>query len=287
MERRPRSHEGRRALALALPGIAWLTLFFLLPLVFVVVASVLTDGTGASVVLPFTLEHYEYLTGRGVRLITRRTLGFAVSTTLICLLLGFPLALYIARRESPRVRLILLFLVLLPFWTNFLVRTYALITLLQREGLVNEILLRLGVVSEPVRLLFTEGAVILGLVYGYLPFMVLPVYAAVERLDRRFVEAAHDLGANDWTAFWRVVVPLTLPGVVAGTMLVFIPAFGAFITPDLMGGTDGFMLGNLIQRQLGGRGNIPRGAAMSVVMLVIVFAGALVAARWGRGEAGR
>jgi ABC-type sugar transport system permease subunit len=143
------------------------------------------------------------------------------------------------------------------------------------------LLVRWGILQEGVQLLFTPAAVVLGLVYGYLPFMVLPIYAAVERLDRRFVEAAHDLGANDWRAFWRVIWPLTLPGVVAGSMLVFIPAIGAFVTPDLMGGTGGLMIGNLVQSQFRGRGNVPLGSAISMVLLVIVFVGVLVYGRWG------
>ncbi|HLU83032.1 MAG TPA: ABC transporter permease, partial [Trueperaceae bacterium] len=143
---------------------------------------------------------------------------------------------------------------------------------------------RLGFITEPLQLLFTSGAVLVGLVYGYLPFMILPIYASVERLDMRFVEAAHDLGANDWRSFWRVIFPLTLPGVVAGCILVFIPAIGAFVTPDLMGGTRGLMIGNLIQSQYGGRGNIPLGSAISMVLLVVVFVGVLVYTRWGQQE---
>jgi spermidine/putrescine transport system permease protein len=259
---------------------AWLVLFFLLPLLFVGIASFMTRGAGGQPIQPWTVEHYQR-TFDVFGPVIWRTLGFAALTTVLCLLVGYPTAMYIASRQRPAVRLVLLFLVLLPFWTNFLVRTYALITIVQREGLLNEWLVRLGIVQDPVQMLFTPTAVVLGLVYGYLPFMVLPIYAAVERLDRRYVEAANDLGANDWRAFWRVVWPLTLPGVVAGSMLVFIPAIGAFVTPDLMGGTGGLMIGNLVQSQFRGRGNVPLGSAISMVLLVIVFVGVLVYARWG------
>ncbi len=275
-----RDAANRRAAFLAAPAIVYLIVFFLLPLVFVVSASLMTRGAGGQAVLPLTWDQYER-TFTVFTPVIWRTLGFAVVTTVLCLLVGYPTALFIARRRRPSVRLLLLFLVLLPFWTNFLVRTYALITIVQREGLLNELLLRLGLLAEPATLLFTPGAVVLGLVYGYLPFMVLPIYAAVERLDPRFVEAAHDLGANDWRAFWRVAWPLTLPGVVAGSMLVFIPAVGAFVTPDLMGGTRGLMIGNLVQSQFGGRGNVPLGSAISVVLLVFVFVGVLVYTRFG------
>ncbi len=272
-----------RAALLAAPASLWLIVFFLLPLAFVLTASFLTRGGGGLPVPPVTLEQYER-TFAVFGPVIWRTLGFALVTTALCLAVGYPTALFIARRRRPSVRMLLLFLVLLPFWTNFLVRTYALITIVQREGLLNQLLLRLGAIAEPVQMLFTQGAVVLGLVYGYLPFMVLPIYAAVERLDRRYVEAAHDLGANDWRAFWRVVWPLTLPGVVAGAMLVFIPAVGAFVTPDLMGGTRGLMIGNLVQSQFGGRGNVPLGSAISMVLLVFVFVGVLVYTRFGEQE---
>ena len=272
--------EARRSFGLALPGIAWLVIFFLLPILFVLVASFLSRGNGGVPILPPTLEHYER-TFDVFGIIVWRSLWFALLTTAVCLVIGYPVAWFIARRRSPTLRMVLLFLVLLPFWTNFLVRTYALITILQTEGLLNGVLLWLGAISEPLRLMFTEGAVLLGLVYGYLPFMILPVYAAVERLDVRFVEAALDLGANDWRAFWRVIFPLTLPGVVAGSMLVFIPSIGSFVTPDLMGGTSGLMIGNLVQSQFSGRGNMPLGSAISVVLLLLVFVGVLIYTRYG------
>ncbi len=278
-----RQRDARRALALAGPAIFWLVVFFLLPVVFVAVASVLSRGLGGVPRLPLTAAQY-VRTFDVFAPVIWRSLWVALMTTVLCLLVGYPLAFFISRRSSPRLRLVLLFLVLLPFWTNFLVRTYALITILQKEGLLNALLQRIGLITEPLQLLYTPGAVMVGLVYGYLPFMVLPVYASVERLDLRFVEAAFDLGANDWSAFWRVIVPLTLPGVIAGSILVFIPAIGAFVTPDLMGGTRGLMIGNLIQGQFRGRGNIPLGSAISMVLLVLVFVGVLVYTRWGQGE---
>jgi spermidine/putrescine transport system permease protein len=265
---------------LAAPAALWLIVFFLLPLVFVAVASFLTRAPNGLPTAPFTLAHYE----RTVTVfspVLLRTIAFASISTLLTLLIAYPTAAFVASRRRAWVKAALLFAVLLPFWTNFLVRTYALVTLLQREGWINALLLRLGIVSDPVQMLFTPGAVIAGLVYGYLPFMVLPIYAAIERLDRRLVEAAHDLGANAFQTFWRVIWPLTLPGVIAGTMLVFIPAIGAFVTPDLMGGTSGLMIGNLVQSQFRGRGNVPLGAAMSMIMLVAVFVGVWIQGRWG------
>lgn len=280
---RARKTGVRGSLLLAAPGLFWLFVFFLLPLLFVLGASFLSRGPGGQPVPPWTLEQYERTFGVFWPVVWR-TLTFSGATTLLCLLLGFPTAFYIGTRENPRLRQLLLFLVLLPFWTNFLVRTYALQTILGREGPINALLQGWGLIAEPWALLNTPGAVMLGLVYGYLPFMVLPIYAAVERLDFRFVEAAHDLGANDWHAFWRVVLPLTLPGVVAGAMLVFIPTIGAFVTPDLLGGTRGLMIGNLIQGQFRGRGNIPLGSAVSVVLMGIVLVGLLVYSRFGTDD---
>src|SRR5262249_33668887 len=152
----------------------------------------------------------------------------------------------------------------------FLVRTYAWRVLLGNDGTINGVLENLGIITQPLALINTRFAVIIGLIYGELPFMVLPIYTSIERFDFRLVEAAHDLGANDWKAFWRVVLPLTMPGVLAGCILVFIPSIGAFITPDLLGGTQGLMIGNLINQEFHGTGNWPLGSAASVVMMGLV-----------------
>ena len=166
---------------------------------------------------------------------------------MLCLFLGFPLALYIAR--SARHKTLLLNLVMLPFWTSFLIRTYAWMFLLRDTGLVNTLLEGLHIVRAPLPLLFNDGAVVLGLVYGFLPFMVLPLYATLEKLDPALLDAAFDLGATPWVALWRVIVPLSKPGIAAGCVLVFIPCLGAYLTPDLMGGGKTVMLGNLVQSQ--------------------------------------
>jgi spermidine/putrescine transport system permease protein len=181
-----------------------------------------------------------------------------------------------------------MFLIILPFWTNFLVRTYALKTIIAPEGPLSGFLQSIGLISGLLDWLNTREAVILGLVYSYLPFMVLPIYASVERFDFHFVEAANDLGANDWKAFWRVVFPMTLPGVIAGFILVFIPTIGAFVTPDLLGGTQGLMISNLIQQNIRGAGaNYPRGSALSVVLMMIVTVGVTVYLRYGDRETSR
>lgn len=283
--RRGREGRGGRGspLRLLAPGTLWLVLFFLLPLLFVAVASFMTRGPGGQPVQPWTLDQYER-TFTTFGPVLWRSIRIALVATAFSLVLGYPVAFFISRRRNSGVRMLLLFLVLLPFWTNFLVRTYALITILQRDGLLNGVLQSLGVIAEPLQMLFTPGAVMVGLVYGYLPFMILPIYASVEALDFRYVEAANDLGANDLVTFFRVIFPLTLPGVIAGSILVFIPTIGAYVTPDLMGGTRGLMIGNLIQSQFGGRGNIPLGSAISMVLLAFVFIGVIIYGRYGQQE---
>jgi spermidine/putrescine transport system permease protein len=268
---------------LAVPALIWLVLFFIIPVLLVAVISMMTRGSGGSLELPLTFAHYQR-TFTTFGIVLQRSLGIALWTTIICLLLGYPLALFIRTRQSASVRRIALFLIILPFWTNFLVRTYAWRMLLGREGVINNFFQMFGLSSEPLQLLNTEFAVLVGLVYGFLPFMVLPIYASVERFDFHFLEAAFDLGANKWQAFLRVMLPMTLPGVLAGCALVFIPAIGAFVTPDLLGGRQGLMIGNLIQGQFGATGNLPLGAAMSMVMLSLVLIPLIIYVRTGREQ---
>ena len=253
------------------PGAAWLLLFFALPLLIVLLYSFFTRGPYGNVVYDFTLDNYVRLANPIYLQILLRSLWMAVTAMLISLLLGYPLAWFIVRQPS-RWRPLLLLLVIIPFWTNFLVRTYAIIVLLRTEGVINGLLQSWGVIEAPLDLLYNSGAVTLGLVYGYLPFMVLPIYASLEKLDPSLMEAAQDLGANAWRSFWRVMLPLTMPGVAAGSILVFIPAIGAFITPDLLGGAKVMMIGNLIDQQFLSARNWPFGAAVSIVLMLIVSA---------------
>jgi spermidine/putrescine transport system permease protein len=199
-------------------------------------------------------------------------------TTLLCLAIGFPTALYMARAPTHR-RNVLVLLVTIPFWTNLLVRNYAWILLLRNNGLLDQALMGTGLTTTPLGLLYTPTAVLLGLVYTFLPFMVLPLYASLEKLDWRLVEAASDLGAGPWRALWRVVLPLSLPGVAAGCLLVFVPGLGAYVTPELLGGGKTLMIGNLIQSQFGSARNWPFGAALAMALLGVVLI-ALAAYAW-------
>ena len=257
-------------LLLAIPTIAWLLVFFVLPLVIVLIVSFMSRGRGGVAVMPFTIGHYQRTLGI-FSIILWRSIGLAALSTIVCLVIGYPLAFFISTRRNRLFQQITLFLVILPFWTNFLIRTFAWRILLGEEGTINGLLTSVGLVGEPIQMLNTQFAVLVGLVYGFLPFMVLPIYASVERFNFRYVDAAHDLGANDLRTFVRVVLPLTLPGVLAGCALVFIPSVGAFVTPDLLGGTKGLMIGNLINNQFGGSGNMPLGSALSIVMMAVVM----------------
>lgn len=240
----------------------------LAPLAVVLAYSLLTRGVYGGVILPFTGENYSRLWDSLYLRILGRSFWIAGASTVFCLLLGFPLALFLAR--SPRKNLYLS-LVMLPFWTSFLVRTYAWMFLLRDTGLINSVLQNIGWIRDPLPLLYNDGAVIVGLVYAYLPFMVLPLYATLERLDPNLIEAAADLGARPAATLARVIVPLSAPGIRAGIVLVFIPCLGAFLTPDLLGGGKSVMIGNLIQNQFTTARDWPFGSALSLVLMALVM----------------
>jgi spermidine/putrescine transport system permease protein len=270
VERERQRRDRRNLIALLSPGMLWLVLFFALPLVVILLYSFMTNGPRGNIVWQPTLGNYVDLFTRSIYVNAYlRSIWISVLTTLICLLLGYPLALFIVR-QPPRWRTALLFLVLIPFWTNFLVRIYAWQIILSNNGLVNSGLAGLGLPT--LNLLNTEGATLLGLVYGELPFMVLPLYAALDRFDFTLIEAAADLGASRWRAFLRVMLPMTMPGVAAGSVLVFIPTIGQFVVSELLGGAKVDYLGNLIQRLFlrSNPPNWPLGSAMAMVMMLVL-----------------
>ena len=256
------------------PMLLWMGIFFIVPLLVVLAVSFAGRGTDGGVEWTFSLTNYAQLSDPLYLRIYGRSLALALATTTLCLLLGYPLAYSIARAPV-RWQGVWLLLVMIPFWTNFLVRTYAWMFILRTEGLMNQLLINLGVMSQPIELLYSDWAILIGLVYGYVPFMVLPLYAAMERLDSSVVEAAWDLYATGWSVFWRVVLPLTKPGVVAGCILVFIPSLGAFITPDLLGGAKTMMVGNLIQHEYLVVRDWPLGSAISFSLMALVLLGVL------------
>ncbi|GLK87403.1 ABC transporter permease [Pseudomonas turukhanskensis] len=292
-----RRQLGRRLL-LSAPAMLTLLVFMLLPLGIMFVVSILQSGDYGGVKWgEYSFEAYrnffyerdlddtlvfntDYLE------IFQRSFWLSILTTAGCLLIGFPTALYLAL-QTERKRNLLLFLVTVPFWTNLLVRAYAWMLLLRNGGLVDEGLQGLGITDTGLGLLYTNNAVIIGLLYTYLPFMVLPIYTSLEKMDWRLVEAAFDLGANRFHALKRIIVPLAMPGIVAGSILVFIPSLGNYIIPELLGGGKTLMIGNLIQLQFGSSHNWPLGAALSFALLSFVLLAMLVySVRFKPGNAG-
>jgi spermidine/putrescine transport system permease protein len=264
------------------PSWAVMLALFLAPLAIILAYSFLTRGTYGGISLPWTAESYRRLIDPIYLAILWRSFWIAGVSTVFCLAFGFPLALFISR--SGKRKDLYLSLVMLPFWTSFLVRTYAWMFLLRDTGLINTLLDKLGLIHGPLPLLYNDGAVILGLVYGYLPFMVLPLYATLERLDRNLLEASADLGARPWATLTHVMVPLCAPGVRAGAILVFIPCLGAYLTPDLLGGGKSIMIGNLIQNQFTTARDWPFGSAISLALMAVVML--LLAAFVRRGDEG-
>ncbi len=265
-----------QAWLLLLPITAWLTIFFLLPLLIVLAYSFMGRATYGGVVAGFSLDSYSRAFDPLYLNTLLRSIYIATVTTLICLVAAYPIAYYIATCRV-KYRNALILALMLPFWTNFLIRTYAWLTLLRTNtGLINVSLLSWGVIDRPLPLFGNDFAIILGLVYAWLPTMVLPIYASLERLDRRLLEAASDLYASGLQVFRRVIWPLSLPGVAAGVVLVFIPSLGAFITPTLLGGGKSLMIGSIIGHQFLTAQDWPFGSALSILMITLMLLGTLL-----------
>ncbi len=243
----------------------WLSLFALLPTLLVLLISFLENDPVKLVRWKFTVENYLALLNPLYFKVFLHSFGIAGLCTVICLCLGYPFAYLLARLKS-KYKSLLLFLVIIPFWTSSLIRTYAIVSILKAKGLLNTLLLSLGIIHQPLAILYTGSAVIIGLVYSLLPFMILPLYANIEKLDIQWIDAARDLGANTATIFMRVILPLTLPGIVGGIILVFLPAVSMFYIPDILGGAKSLLLGNLIQNEFLAAHNWPLGSAVSIVL---------------------
>jgi spermidine/putrescine transport system permease protein len=256
------------------PVTVWLGLFFLVPLLFILAYSFGTSGIYGGITLGFNPGNYLRVFDPLYLEIVGRTLVIALLNTFLCLLLGYPLAYFIAFKGGSRKNLLIL-LVMIPFWTSLLLRAYAWVVILGGNGIANRALQFLGITDGPVNLIFTPQAVIMGMVYSYLPFMILPLYAALEKFDARLKEAAQDLGASRWHTFWRVTFPLSMPGVIAGSILVFIPSAGEFVIPNLLGGARTVLVGNLIQQQFLLARDWAFGSALAM-MLAALLVGAIM-----------
>lgn len=252
------------------PSAVWLGIFFLIPLLLILAYSFGTSGVYGGITLGFNPGNYLKVFDPLYLEIVGRTLVIATLNTLLCLLLGYPLAYFIAFKGR-RWRNALILMVMIPFWTSLLVRAYAWVVILGGNGLANRTLQFLNITDSPINLIYTPQAVTMGLVYSYLPFMILPLYASLEKFDVRLKEAAQDLGASRWQAFWKVTFPLSMPGVIAGSILVFIPSAGEFVVPNLLGGSRTVMVGNLIQQQFLQARDWAFGSALSIILAVLLI----------------
>ena len=270
----------------AIPYVIWMALFVVAPILIVVIYAFSSASGG------FTLANFARMGTYAV--VFTRSFKLAIIATIICLLIGYPVS-YIMSKEGPRFQRIAMVLIMLPMWMNFLLRTYSWMSILENNGLLNQLFQKIGLIAlynqvfgtdlSYFRLINTQGAVVLGMVYNYLPFMILPIYSVIIKLDRSLIEAAHDLGANTFNVFRRVILPLSLPGVLSGSTMVFVPSVSTFAISKMLGGGTEMMLGDLIEQQfLGGAYNPQLGAAISLVMMVIVVVCMWVMNRFGEGE---
>ena len=272
----------------------WLVVFFVLPFLILLRISVTDMGNGVDPFAPLIdsasgawhliLKYDNYVSifrnpeegasavwGNTLYLDAYRTsLKYAFLTTLLCLVIGYPFAYFLARAK-PSIRPALLMLVMLPFWTSFLLRVYAWKGILADQGVLNHLLMALGLVNEPIEMLYTDVSMLVGMTYVYCPFMILPLYANLVKMDVRLLDAAHDLGASAWKAFWLITVPLSRSGIVAGSMLVFIPCVGEFVIPSLLGGPENVMIGRVVWDEMFSSNNWPRAASLSVVMILLIL----------------
>jgi spermidine/putrescine transport system permease protein len=279
LERKERRRNSWRGFMHAAPAYVYLTVFFTMPLLIVFLFSFATrSNIGLPDLSGWNFDSWTRLAHPLVRTIAIRSFWMALFNTLLCLAIAYPFAYWIATRRKQLTRTLLLIAVLIPFWSNFLVRTYAWRMLLDSDGYITQIGQALGLWD---RLLFTAPAVFIGLLYGYLPFMVLPLYAALERMDWDLVEAGRDLFASGPRAFQKITLPLSKPGIIAGSILVFIPSLGAYVTPDILGGGKTNLLGNFIALQFGAAANWPFGSALSSTILIVMLAATIIYFRAG------
>ena len=265
------------AAAFVLPGVAWLAVFFLLPLAIILVVSLGSRDSAGHVTLAHpSLQSYTQATRPEYLPALANSLRYAATTTVLSILIGYPIAYWIARYGGRR-KVLLLILMMLPFWTSYLIRTYAWMIILRDNGVLNSVLLALGLVGDPIPLLNTDFAIVLGMTYGFLPFAILPLYVSIERLDHTLVQAARDLYASGRGAFFHVTLPLTMPGVIAAALLTFIPAIGDYVTPDLLGGAQTTTIAKIIQVIFTSGRNWPDGSALGFLLMIVTLAGTLLA----------
>ncbi len=266
--RAPKSKPDFGGWLIITPPLIWLLLLSVAPLIVMIIYSFALRSDSGEVVPGIHAANFKIAFDRLYLEVFLRSILLAGITTIVCLIIAYPAAYWIARRVPETWKQWLVLIAVLPFWTSFLIRTYAWIGLLRTEGVINQVLIAGHLVEAPLNLLYSNFAVLLGLVYGELPFMILPLFVVLERIDERLLEAAQDLGADKWSTFVQVTLPLSRPGILAGILFVFIPSIGAFLTPDLLGGAKSIMIGNVIQNQFVQR-NAPLGSALALILTAI------------------
>lgn len=252
------------------PVSVWVLILIFVPMIYIGIMSFLTRGTYGGIVFKFSLDGYKTLFDPTYMEVVLKSILISLRTTIICILVGYPFAFYIARRPAKKAAMLIL-LLMVPFWTSGLVKTYSWILLLNTTGIVNSVLVGIGLINEPVQFLYNDYAVTLGLVYGFLPYAVLPMYTSIEKLDKSMLEASNDLGGRPVQTFLKITLPLTAPGIFASVILVFIPSLGAYFTADALGGGTSLLIGNLIRNLFSVSKNWPFGAALSVVLVIFTL----------------
>jgi len=266
------------------PVIIIVVVFVFAPLTIILFYSFLKSGLYGEIVYSFSLENFRAILGGGYGIVFLKSIYLAFQTNLLCILLGYPIAYYMAMFGG-RWKTILLFLVIVPSWASYLIRLYSLKTIIGSKGLVNSLLLNLDIISSPIEILYTPFAVMLGLVYAWLPYMILPIYAAIEGLDRSVLEAAVDLGATPVRRFFRLTLPMTKGGLLAGSILVFIPTVGEWLVPHIFGGSKVMMAGSLVALKFTSVGNIPAGASLAIMLAATLILILYLVIKWGGREA--
>lgn len=272
----------KQAYTMLSPSLIWFLLFLIIPIGMITVISFTTNLGFGGILYEFSTEAYRLAFSSLYAKVLWHSFLWAFISTIICILIAYPFAYFIA--NAGKWKNMLLLLVMIPFWTNLLVRLYSWVILLNEHGAINNILIKLGLISEPISMLYTPYAVIIGLIYGFLPFMILPIYASIEQLDKSYLEASEDLGANPIKTFFRVTLPLTLPGVIAGSLITFIPAISVFVVTDLLAGGRLLMVGNVIKDAFIVEMNWQLGAALSLLLMLLVLISILLFMRFSSKE---
>ena len=272
----------RAAYSMLSPSILWLLLFLLIPLIIIFIISFTINGGYGETIYQFSVESYKMAFSSLYAKIIWNSIVVAFNTTIICLIIAYPFAYFIV--HAGKWKNLLLILVMIPFWSNLVIRLYAWIIILNQDGVINTALQGLGIISEPLSLLYTDGAVLVGMVYGFLPFMILPIYSSIEQLDKTYLEAAEDLGASPVKTFLKVTLPLTMPGILAGVIITFIPALSVFVTTDLLSGGNLVMIGNVIRDAFMAEMNWQFGSALAMLLMGLVLLSVLLFARFTSSE---